>query len=134
VIYSISTSLLVTAIDPTLTETNLQTTHLIQTFIVTVIFGPIAETIVFQFLLIEGLLALRLRIGFVITIAAVLFAATHHYNWVYVVVMLFSGLAYGYYYWLLRRWSITEAFLWVLLLHASWNFIAFLNNDVLEWF
>lgn len=132
--FSIVTSILATHYDPSLTDNASNDYSVWETFILSVIFAPILETLIFQYALIELLLKTRLRPIFVVAISALLFGVNHHYNLVYILVMTVIGFLFALYYMMLRAQGGWNKILLVVLLHALWNLIAFLNNRIFEWF
>lgn len=133
-VYSIVVSFGVNWINPGLSDNNTNDWGMLEKFFLKVVLAPILETLIFQALIIELLLYYQVRALYSIPIAAAIFAAAHYYNPVYAIVTSFAGLLYAYYYYILQKRNKGMAILWVTLLHAAWNFIAFLNNDVLKWF
>lgn len=124
--YSVVSSVIINYISPALTENNTDDWSLWRKFLIKVIFTPIIETFIFQALIIEVLLYYNVRAKYILFLTAGIFAFAHYYNIAYVVVTFFVGLLYAYYYYILQNHNKYIAILWVVLLHASWNFIVFL--------
>jgi uncharacterized protein len=87
-----------------------------------VLAGPLVETFIFQYL---PFYFLKNRIAdvYIIILAAVLFAAGHGYNWVYVLGALLAGILYGTVYAIKSK--VGKGFLYTLLLHVLYNAFAF---------
>lgn len=101
-------------------------------FLATVILAPFLETIIFQVIVIELLIRLRVRPLIAILTSALLFALSHNYHIFYILAVLPSGILFAYYYYILRkRKGVLFAFLVIALLHALLNLLAFLGNHVL---
>jgi len=124
------TALLANYFDPTLTDSPLKNESLIGKFILIVIMAPIVETIIYQFAIIEIGFRLKLRPLLCILISSLAFGFSHWYNPVYVFVTTVVGFIFAYYYIGLRPQNYTNRVVFVVLLHALSNLIAFLNNEI----
>ncbi len=131
-IYNFIVSYIISRYDATLIDTHLADKYSLFTiFILTVVIAPIFETFIFQFLLIEILLTFKLKKEIIIYISAILFAATHNYNFVYFIAIIFSGLIYAAYYLYLKSKN-KNALFYVILLHSVSNLFIFVIDDVLK--
>lgn len=131
IVFSIVTSLIATAIDPALTATPYNDLPLGRDFLLTVVFGPIFETILFQFLVIEAAYHFKLKTIYAVLISAGLFGITHHYNLVYILVTFISGLLYAVsYVYIRQRYQVSTAFVFVLGLHSLYNATALILDRV----
>jgi len=83
-------------------------------FFYTVLLGPLFETFVFQYLIINILLFFNFKYGIIVLISSVCFALDHSYNVVYVAFAFISGLFYASYYMYLKSINYKKAFLNVL--------------------
>ncbi len=97
-------------------------------FFLLVLIAPFLETLIFQFLIIEGLSKLKAKPLIVVSVSAALFSLAHGYNVVYIVAVFPAGLLFGYYYYILRTEDKAIAFLSVVALHAAFNLLAYMNN------
>lgn len=94
-------------------------------FITSILIAPILETIVIQFLLIEGLLKLKVKEVGALILSTIVFALLHYYNIGYVISILLSSWIYSYYYLSLRNQSVYTRISLVALVHATGNLIAY---------
>lgn len=118
--------------DDTLLESGLDDLNNFEIFFLTVIIAPLLETLIFQFLVIEGLFMLKIKPKYIVLVSSMLFAIIHSYNLVYVLFIVFLGILYAIYYTLLRKHGRYMAFGSVAILHAMLNLTAFLVDDVYE--
>lgn len=129
------TSIIATKIDPNLTANPIDGENIIYIFAMLVIVAPVLETFIFQSAVIEVGFEFKLRRRLLVLISSLLFAFSHYYNWVYVGIMFFIGFIFAYSYMIVRsKFDITKATLFVISLHAMSNLIAFLNNNIFEFF
>jgi len=129
------TSIIATRIDPSFTSNPIDNENIIYIFAMLVIIAPVLETFIFQLAIIEIGLEFKLRRRLLVLISSILFALSHHYNWVYVGIMFFIGFIFAYSYMIVRnKYDMTKATLFVISLHAMSNLIAFLNNNVFKFF
>lgn len=108
---------------------------LLYIFIFTVIVGPIIETLIFQFGIIELILLLKKNKFFeilAILISSIIFGLTHNYNVYYIIFGVFIGIIFGIIYIVAKRRKDMNAFTIVLIAHAFTNLIAFFHNDVFK--
>src|SRR5690606_3715996 len=78
-IYSSATSIVVTLIDPPLTETSLEASSLLSVFFISVLFASVCETLLYQFLLIEPLYRMKLSTSVVLFVPSIIFAVSMHH-------------------------------------------------------
>ena len=97
-------------------------------FFLLVLIAPFLETALFQMLVIEGFIRLKIRPIVAVIVSAVLFSLAHSYNAVYMLAVFPAGLIFGYYYYILRTQDKAIAFLSVAALHAAVNFLTYINN------
>lgn len=103
-------------------------------FFIEVIAGPLIETFLFQFLVIELFFYLKERgvnikdLGIVWT-SSILFSVTHYYNFVYILIIIFPGLLYASYYLFLKKEKQNFIFIKVFGVHAISNCVAFLVDN-----
>lgn len=131
-IYSIIASTIVNLIDSSLIEGFQADLSLIETFIITVLIGPLIETFIFQFLIIEVLWFFKIKTNYIVWISAILFSLSHNYNYIYIILILFPGLLYASFYLYLKLEKIKRPFLIIYSIHLISNFIAFIINDILN--
>lgn len=98
-------------------------------FVLAVIIGPIIETLIFHFVLIELLLYLLkktiYRNYFVIVISAFLFSMVHYYSFSYLILSFFVGIIFSSAYIVaVKRGMLPFAI--VFLIHSFSNFLSFL--------
>jgi len=94
--------------------------------LLTVIIGPVAETLLLQYLPNRILIKLKLENPFLlIVIPSVIFSLGHLYFWLYAVMAFFSGLILNYFFvWLKSR---SQHYLYItMLFHAVYNLYGFL--------
>ncbi|MBP3943807.1 CPBP family intramembrane metalloprotease [Sphingobacteriaceae bacterium WQ 2009] len=97
-------------------------------FTAIVLFAPIFETFIFQFLFFYLGEKLKLKSSFIVIISAVLFAISHHTSLAYIVLTLFSGLFYNIIYLKIKnKYKAGIAFLFIVGIHALYNFVVWLN-------
>lgn len=97
-------------------------------FMLTIVVAPFLETIIFQVIIIEVLIWLRVKSWIAIGVSALLFSFAHYYSLYYILAIFPSGLLLSYYYYILRmREDVWHALLLVTLLHALINICAFLS-------
>lgn len=103
-------------------------------FAITVVFAPIFETFLYQFLIIELLLIIRkwIRIPLFIPIAvsAIAFGMSHDYNVYYICSASLIGILYAIFY-LIAKYNVSmNAFISVTIVHASTNFMGFILDQM----
>lgn len=131
-IFQFLSSVIANYFNPELTSTGLRFSSLIEEFIIVVIVAPILETIIFQYLIIETLLNLKLATLPCVIISALLFGVSHWYNLAYVIVLTIVGFIFAYYYVALRHQSYYNKLTLVILLHALSNSIVFIESNFAE--
>ena len=127
-------SLVVNFFDSSLIETELNTANfsLLEIFFVTVLIGPVLETFIFQFLIIEILLKLKIKNNLIILISTLAFSLSHNYNLIYILLIIFPGILYSTYYLFLKIENQKTPFLNIFLLHLLSNFVSFILDDVIQ--
>ncbi len=99
-------------------------------FLITVVWGPIFETVVFQYLLINMVKAFtsdtKYQAAFSVLIPSVIFGLTHYYNIYYFIFAIFIGIIYSSTYYISQFLRKENGFIIVLLLHSLNNLLAFL--------
>ena len=98
-------------------------------FIIIILFAPLIETALLQFIPNEILKYLKIYQPFLLVlIPSLLFSMLHYYNWIYVVMTFGGGLILNYYY--IKAQNITKnifySFLLTALLHSLYNLYGFL--------
>lgn len=127
-------SLVVNFFDSSLIETEFNTANfsLLEIFFVTVLIGPVLETFIFQFLIIEILFKLNIKNNLIILISTLAFSLSHNYNLIYILLIIFPGILYSTYYLFLKIENQKTPFLNIFLLHSLSNFVSFILDDVLQ--
>lgn len=129
------TAFIATMIDPDLTYNPIEKESIYVIFIISVIVAPVIETFIFQLAVIEIGYEFKLRGRLLVLLSAILFGISHYYNWVYAMVMVFTGFIFAYSYVFIRnQYDIAKATLFVASLHAASNLVSFLNNNVFNFF
>lgn len=95
-------------------------------FVGMVIIAPLFETLVFQFLILELLIRLKVSPSISIVISLLIFSLFHNYNTTYIIYIICAGWVLPYYYMALRQQGKYNKILFVSLLHAASNGISFL--------
>jgi hypothetical protein len=101
-------------------------------FVLVVIFGPLVETFIFQFLVIELILIFfkraKLSHGEIISIiiASFMFSMTHGYSTFYIFYAFISGFIYAYFYIFARKRKGMNGYLTVAFVHSFSNFSGFI--------
>jgi len=103
--------------------------NIIDQLFLTVIIGPIFETVIFHFILIELLLYLFRRNQFcnyfVIIISALLFSASHYYSFDYLIIAFTGGVILSTAY-IVAKFRNMLPFAIVFLIHVTYNLISLL--------
>lgn len=94
-------------------------------FLGLVVIAPIFETLVFQFVVLESLLKIKVSASIALIISTVLFSLFHYYSLTYILYILCSGWILSYYYLALRHQGKYNKVLLVILLHALGNLPVF---------
>ena len=111
---------------------------LVDIFFITVIFAPIIETLIFQFLIIESILFLFKKLELSnslfasVIISGVFFGISHSYNIYYVLVTILLGLLLGIFYLIAKKHTSMNAFLTVCIVHSCSNLVGFIVDDWLK--
>ncbi len=97
-------------------------------FFLVVVFAPIIETLIFQFLLYRLLNQMRIKNTLIIVIImSFAFSQAHWYHWLYVVATFINGLFLNYYYvYIYKKKNELIAVLLTIALHSSYNLYGFL--------
>jgi len=105
-------------------------------FVLSVFLVPFIETLVFQLLVIYLLQRFtRFPLWVIVCVSALLFASIHTYSALYIIFAFLSGLTLAIVFIACQqKRDYFFAFLIVMLIHAIYNFIAFLLNDVFSVF
>lgn len=93
------------------------------------LYGPIFETLIFQYLLLH-LLLIYIRPWASVCVAAIVFAISHFYNPYYIAGTIIGGFIFSflfYVYWKLKG-ELFEALLIVILIHCAANAISYCAN------
>lgn len=107
-------------------------------FILSVVFAPLIETYVLQFLPIELLMAIlsKYKCRFVyfvaVSLSALLFAATHYFNFIYFFETFLIGIILGFGYMhicIFYKKSSYLAFFAIVFVHSFHNLFAFVYNN-----
>jgi hypothetical protein len=100
---------------------------LIDQFIWTVILGPLFETIIFHFILMEILIHIFNKVAYgnwwVVSISAIIFGLSHYYSIDYIIIAVSGGVVLSIAYIVARKRNMI-AFLVVFAIHAILNFIS----------
>ena len=97
-------------------------------FFLLVVFAPIIETLIFQFLLYRLLNQMRIKNTLIIVILmSFAFSQAHWYHWLYVVATFINGLFLNYFYlYIHKKKNELIAVLLTIALHSSYNLYGFL--------
>ncbi|MFP4090525.1 MAG: type II CAAX prenyl endopeptidase Rce1 family protein [Cyclobacteriaceae bacterium] len=132
--FSSAIAWLVAFYDPDIFKIFEDGTPLVEIFFVTVIFAPLLETFLCQYLVIEILYRFKkISVSSIIIISALIFSLGHYYNIIYIFFAFVSGLVYASYYLYLKMEKKRFPFLYIVGLHALYNFTVFILDDVLGW-
>ena len=133
-VFSLLTSFLVTLYDPKALDIPfLEGLSLAEIFTLTVIIAPLIETFIFQYLIIEFLFRFKkIGVNIIILVSALAFGCSHYYNLIYVLAMCVVGFIFASYYLYLKIKEIRFPFLYIFSLHALWNFLVFILEDILN--
>lgn len=109
--------------------------NLLYIFVITVIIGPLVETLIFQLGIIEIVLYYRSTkfSGYLaLSISSFLFGLTHNYNIYYIIFGTFIGFILAASYLIAKKRKDMSPFLLVCFAHAIINLIAFFHNDIFQ--
>lgn len=115
------TSIVSTYIDPRSTENPIENYGLTFEIIVSLFLAPLIETLIFQLIIIELLVKMKINPSIIISISALLFGISHNYNTLYMVATTISGFIYAIYYYKLRNQGKLNSYLLVSGLHSLSN-------------
>lgn len=119
------TSSVATYFDPNATKNPIEDEAVLVVFIVSILIGPIIETLLSQILIIEVLLRAKVKPILCIGVSALVFGISHNYNVFYIIAMVISGFIYALYYYKLRDQGKLNGLLLVFVLHSLNNLLAF---------
>jgi membrane protease YdiL (CAAX protease family) len=132
-----TTSNIILSISPdkaSLTNPLFENESLIYIFIIVVIFGPLLETILFQYFIIEFLLFFdKLKKNRIITliISSLIFGLSHSFNVYYFFFGLILGILLSLCYLLAKTRKDIHPFLFTLFIHSSYNLFVFFINEII---
>lgn len=109
--------------------------NLFYIFIITVVIGPLIETLIFQLGIIEIVLYFKKTKIFeylAILISSLFFGLTHNYNIYYLIFGTIIGFLFAIIYLVAKKRKDMNPFIVVCLGHAIINLIAFFHNDVFQ--
>lgn len=130
-VFHLTVSWLVNLYDSRILETFQKNTHLAEIFILSVIIGPLIETFLFQYLIIELLYYFKkVKPNIIIIISALVFCSIHNYNFIYILVTFIAGLIYASYYIYLKEVKKKYPFIYIWMLHTLYNFTVFILDDI----
>lgn len=133
-VFHLTLSWFVNLYDPKILEIFDENYTLTEIFILSVIIGPIIESFLFQYLIIEILYIFKIiKVEIILIISALAFSLSHYYNFIYILITFISGLIYASYYIYLKIEKKKFPFLYILALHSLYNFTVFILNDILGW-
>lgn len=118
-------------------NTSLEGLEIGEIFLLTVIIGPLIETFLFQFLIIELVLLsfrkIKIRGGefLAVLLSSILFATTHPFSFIYLFSAFISGIIYGIFYLIAKNRMGLNGFLVVFIVHSFYNLIVFFMNEFL---
>ncbi|WP_313190617.1 type II CAAX prenyl endopeptidase Rce1 family protein [Sphingobacterium sp.] len=115
-------------IDPSSLQNPADDYGILFTTFLLLIFAPIIETLIYQFLVIEILRKIKIPPGLIISFSAILFGLSHHYHVFYIIATTISGIIYALYYLKLRPQGKLNAILGVTGLHFLSNLVALLSD------
>src|SRR5690606_6230597 len=107
---------------------------LLEIFLLSVIAGPLIETIIFQYVVIEtSLKIIDKQMNFIlILVSELVFGIYHFYSFLYVSLAFILGIFFGCIYVLSKEKEGINEFILVTIVHANINFCAFLIEDVMK--
>ena len=132
-VFHLAISYLITIYDSRILETFEKDTPLAEIFILSVIFGPLIETFIFQYLIIELFYYFKKHTPNIIIItSALIFSLVHNYNFIYIFVAFIAGLIYASYYLYLKATKKKYPFIYIWMLHTLYNLTVFILDDILN--
>ncbi|MET0241925.1 MAG: CPBP family intramembrane glutamic endopeptidase [Flavitalea sp.] len=96
---------------------------------VVVIFGPLFETTIFQYMIIEYAKKYLHSFFAALLISAIVFGLCHYYSFNYIIATSISGLIMGGLYIILKM-KDSYAFLLVFMLHSAYNLLTLILNMI----
>lgn len=132
-IFHLIVSFATTIYNPELLDVFDKSMSLNEIFVLSVIFAPLIETFLFQYLIVEILSRLKMNFNAIIVISAITFSLIHYYNFIYILVTFLSGVIYATYYVYLKFEKQKSPFMYIFALHALYNFTVFILDDILGW-
>lgn len=132
-LYTLSASYIVNSINPNFINIiNNESRSLFVAFLGSVIFAPLIETFIFQYLIIETLRYFKINKNIIIWFSCLVFAISHSYNLVYMLLIIFPGYLYSRYYIFLKDNKKKSPFLAIYFLHLLSNLLVFILDDILK--
>jgi hypothetical protein len=132
-LYTLSASYIVNSINPNFINIiNNDSRSLFVTFLGSVIFAPLIETFIFQYLIIETLRYFKINKNVIIWFSCLVFTISHSYNLVYMLLIIFPGYLYSKYYIFLKDNRRNSPFLAIYFLHLLSNLFVFILDDILK--
>ena len=133
-VFHLIVSYIVTIYNPEILNVFDKKMSLTEIFVLSVIIGPLMETFLFQYLIIEILSFFnRIKVNTIIIISSLAFSLIHYYNFIYIIVTFLSGTIYASYYLYLKIEKKRFQFLYIWVLHSLYNFSVFILDDILGW-
>jgi hypothetical protein len=133
-VFHLLVSYIVTIHNPEILNVFDKKMSLTEIFILSVIIGPLMETFLFQYLIIEILSFFRrIKVNTIVIISSLAFSLIHYYNFIYISVTFLSGVIYASYYLYLKTEKQKFPFLYIFSLHSLYNFSVFILDDILGW-
>ena len=123
----------ISSLFPNQLEHPISETSIYEAFVVVVVLAPLFETLIFQFLFFYGGEKLRINNATIIVLSSILFAVSHHISFAYIALTLLSGLFYNIVYlYVKERYKVSTAFLFVVGIHAIYNFVVWCNVELIK--
>ncbi|WP_187328790.1 CPBP family glutamic-type intramembrane protease [Echinicola rosea] len=107
-------------------------------FMMTVLFAPLLETLIFQLAIIEITLfvfnrfSFPKRTSFAIALSSILFGLSHWYNIYYVGFTVLAGISYAVFYLIARSRKDMNGYITATVVHAFSNLFGFIVDDLLQ--
>lgn len=96
----------------------------LEEFFISVLFAPVLETYLFQFLPIEYIKKKFGKYNIGIGCSTILFAIAHTYNLIYFANALVAGFLFAYFYCIMKIYKSYPVF-WLIILHSIYNLLVF---------
>ncbi|UJP66762.1 CPBP family glutamic-type intramembrane protease [Mongoliitalea daihaiensis] len=140
VFYTITSSWVVNwLVDDSVFEIDfLQDMSTTEIFWVAVFLGPLLETFLFQYLIIElvfwfeSIIKKQIPLLIPILLSAIPFGLTHDYNTYYLVTATISGVIFAFFYIMAKQVNGLNPFWSVFSVHAAMNLVSFILNQFYE--